>query len=152
MRTRLATLAFALPLVLLLSSINVCADDDRLVYHDPNLKDAIGSGKHIVFLAGDHEYRSEEAMPALARILAKHHGFKCTVLFNIDQDTGYIDPGNNNMPGTDALKDADLMVIFLRFQNFPKDQMQPIVDYLERGGPVVGLRTSTHAFNIPKDS
>ena len=33
-----------------------------------------GKGKHIVFLAGDHEYRSEESLPELARILAKHHG------------------------------------------------------------------------------
>ena len=29
-----------------------------------------GKGKHIVFLAGDHEYRSEESLPELARILA----------------------------------------------------------------------------------
>jgi hypothetical protein len=44
------------------------------------------------------------------------------------------------------------MVIFLRFQDFPKEQMQPIVDYLDRAGPIVGLRTSTHAFKIPKQS
>ncbi|WP_437230530.1 ThuA domain-containing protein [Planctomicrobium sp. SH661] len=108
-----------------------------------------GVGKHIVFLAGDHEYRSEETLPALARILAKHHGFKCTVLFNVDPKSGEIVPGNNNLPGTEALKDADLMVIFTRFQDLPVEQMQPIADYLKRGGPVVGLRTSTHAFNIP---
>ena len=54
--------------------------------------------------------------------------------------------------GTDALKDADLAFVFLRFRNLPDDQMQPIVDYIERGGPVIGLRTSTHAFQIPKNS
>ena len=112
----------------------------------------VGSGKHIVFLAGDHEYRSEEAMPALARILAKHHGFKCTVLFNVDKETGYIVPGNSNMPHTDVIETADLLVFGLRFQNFPAEQMQPIVDYLDRGGPVIGTRTSTHAFKIPADS
>ncbi|PQO38435.1 PVC-type heme-binding CxxCH protein [Blastopirellula marina] len=112
----------------------------------------IGKGKHIVFLAGDHEYRSEESLPAMARILAKHHGFKCTVLFSLDKETGEILPGSSYMPGTEALESADLMVIFLRFQDFPKEQMQPIVDYLERGGPVVGMRTSTHAFNIPGKS
>ncbi len=112
----------------------------------------IGKGKHIVFLAGDSEYRSEETLPALARILAKQHGCKCTVLFSLDPKTGEIAAGSSFMPGTEALKTADLMVVFLRFQNFPKEQMQPIVDYLDRGGPVVGLRTSTHAFKIPKDS
>ncbi len=109
-------------------------------------------GKHLVFLAGDHEYRSEESLPAMARILAKHHGFKCTVLFSVDQKTGEIAPGSSFMPGMDALDEADLMVIFLRFQDFPAEQMQPIVDYLDRAGPVVGMRTSTHAFKIPEDS
>ena len=119
-----------------------------LVYQDKS-SHGFGVGKHIVFLAGDHEYRSEETLPALAKILAKHHGFKCTVLFNIDEK-GFIAPGNNNMPGLEALKTADLMVNFLRFQDFPDEQMQHIVDYLDRGGAVVGLRTATHAFKIPK--
>ena len=35
-----------------------------------------GQGKHIVFLASDHEYRSEETCPALARILAKRFALK----------------------------------------------------------------------------
>ena len=107
-----------------------------------------GKGRHIVFLAGDHEYRSEESLPELARILAKRHGFKCTVLFNIDPATGEIVAGNSNMPGLEALDTADLAVVFLRFQNFPQDQMKHFDDYLNRGGPVVGLRTATHAFKI----
>jgi hypothetical protein len=111
-----------------------------------------GKDKHIVFIASDHEYKSEEALPALARILAKHHGFKCTVLFGVDPKTGEIKPGVSNIPGTECLKTADLLVIFTRFQNLPAEQMQPIVDYLERGGPVVGLRTATHGFKFPADS
>jgi len=111
-----------------------------------------GKGKNIVLIASDHEYKSEETLPQLARILAKHHGFKCTVLFGLDPATGNISPGTSNIPGTGVLKDADLMVIFTRFQCLPADQMQPIVDYLARGGPVVGLRTATHGFQIPKDN
>ena len=113
--------------------------------------DGPGKGKHIVFLAGDHEYRSEETLPALARILAKHHGFKCSVLFNTDPETGVIVPGNSHMPGMETLESADLAVVFLRFQNFPDETMEHFVKYLDRGGPVVGLRTATHAFKIPKD-
>ena len=42
---------------------------------------------------------SEEALPQLGKILAKHHGFKCTVLFAIDPKTGIINPNvNNNSP------------------------------------------------------
>ena len=58
-----------------------------------------GKGKHIVFLAGDEEYRSEEGLPALAKILAARHGFKCTVVFSINQE-GEIDPNTkNHQPG-----------------------------------------------------
>ncbi len=114
--------------------------------------DGPGKGKHIVLIASDHEYKSEEILPALGRILAKHHGFKCTVLFGVDPKDGTLKPGNSFIPGTDALQSADLMVLFTRFQNLPADQMQPIVDYLKRGGPVVGLRTATHGFKIPQDS
>jgi type 1 glutamine amidotransferase len=107
-----------------------------------------GTGKHIVLLAGDHEYRSEESLPALARILAKRYGFKCSVFLTTDPKTGFIEPGSSNITGLEALKTADLLVVFLRFQDFPDSEMQHIVDYLDRGGPIVGFRTATHAFQI----
>ena len=122
---------------------------DPLVYEGT---DGPGKGKHIVFIASDHEYKSEEALPALARIMARHHGYKCTVLLGVDPTTGDIKPGMSNIPGTTALANADLMVIFTRFQNLPDEQMQPIVDYVNRGGPVIGMRTATHGFKIPKGS
>ncbi|MEZ5385809.1 MAG: hypothetical protein R3F13_09860 [Prosthecobacter sp.] len=108
--------------------------------------DGPGKGKHIVFLAGDHEYRSEETLPALARILAKHQGFRCTVLFDIDPDGNIAAGEPQNIPGMEALDSADLAVVFLRFQGLPPEQMKHFDDYLKRGGPVVGLRTATHAF------
>jgi len=108
--------------------------------------EGIGKGKHIVFVANDHEYRSEETCPALAKILAKHQGFKCTVLFGIDED-GNIKPGAKNVPHLEVLKEADLLVFFTRFMSLSDDQVQHIVDYTEKGGPIVGLRTSTHCFN-----
>ena len=114
-------------------------------------KDGPGKGKHIVLVSGDEEYRCEEALPQLGKILAKHHGFKCTVLFAIDPETGEIDPVNqNNIPGLEALETADLMIIATRFRDLPDEQMKHIVDYIEAGKPVIGMRTATHAFNIAK--
>lgn len=108
-----------------------------------------GKGKHIVLVAGDDEYRSEEALPQLGKILAKHHGFKCTVLFPIGKD-GTINPnaGESDIPGLEALDSADLMIMGLRFRDLPDEQMQHMVDYIESGKPIIGTRTSTHAFNI----
>jgi len=111
-----------------------------------------GAGKQIVLVAGDHEYRSEEAMPQLGKILSVHHGFQCTVLFPIDPKTGEINPESvTNIPGLQSLENADLMVLGLRFRNLQDDQMKRIIDYTEAGKPIIGLRTSTHGFNIPGD-
>ncbi len=108
-----------------------------------------GAGKTIVLVSGDEEYRSEEALPQLGRILSVRHGFACHVLFAIDPATGEIDPDiRNNIPGLALLDDADLMIIATRFRDLPDDQMSHIDAYLASGRPVVGLRTATHAFAI----
>ncbi len=115
--------------------------------------DGPGVGKHIVLISGDEEYRSEEALPQLGKILAERHGFTCTVLFAINPDTGYIDPDyTKNIPGLEALDNADLMIIFTRFRDLPDDQMQHVDRYLKSGRPVIGMRTATHAFNTAPES
>lgn len=114
-------------------------------------QDGPAKGKHVVLLAGDEEYRSEEGLPQLARILARQ-GFKCTVLFSIN-DKGEIDPDTQtNQPGLESLKQADLCVMLLRFRQWPDAQMKHFVDYYQSGKPIIALRTSTHAFNYPADS
>src|SRR5262249_8692915 len=110
-----------------------------------------GKGKHVVLVSGDEEYRSEEALPQLAKILAMHHGFKCTVLFAVDPKDGTINPNRrDNMAGLEALKAADLLVLFIRWRDLPDKQMKPLIDYIESGKPIVGLRTATHAFDLKK--
>ena len=112
-----------------------------------------GKGKKVVLVSGDEEYRSEETLPQLAKILAKHHGFDCTVLFPIDPKTGNINPNqSDNIPGLEALKDADLLVLFTRFRKLPDDQMHHLAEYIQSGRPIVALRTATHAFDLPKSS
>jgi hypothetical protein len=122
---------------------------DWVVYEG---KTGPGVGKHIVFLTGDEEYRSEEGLPQLAKILAVRHGFKCTVLFSINKN-GEIDPNTtNNEPGLEALDSADLCVMLLRFREWPDAQMKHFVDYYLAGKPFIALRTSTHAFSYKNSS
>ena len=103
------------------------AEDSWVVYEGNK---GPGQGKHIVFVTGDDEYRSEEGMPMLAKILARRHGFKCTVLFAIDPQTKQITPSyQNNIPGLHHLDSADLMVVFLRFRELPDAQMKYFVKY-----------------------
>jgi type 1 glutamine amidotransferase len=132
---------------LALAIVPLAATAQGVVYQGA---DGPGKGKHVVLVSGDEEYRSEETLPQLGKILAKHHGFKCTALFAIDPKDGTINPNASNIPGLEALKDADLLVIFTRFRNLPDDQMKHLADYIESGKPIIGMRTATHAFNNPK--
>jgi hypothetical protein len=136
-----------LPALALLLVATARADDQWVVYQGG---DGPGRGKNVVLISGDEEYRSEEALPQLAKILAKHHGYTCTVLFAIGHD-GTIEPNRgDNIPGLEALRQADLMIIATRFRDLPDDQMKEIVDYVESGRPIIGMRTATHAFNLKR--
>src|SRR5215472_1306306 len=93
-------LAYALALVCLSLVTSAARAEDWVSYP---AKPGPGQGKHLVFLAGDEEYRSEEGLPMLAKILSQRHGFKCTVLFAVDKD-GTINPKNTaSLPGAEAL-------------------------------------------------
>lgn len=110
-----------------------------------------GAGKHIVLLAGDEEYRSEEALPMLGKILSQRHGFKCTVLFSADDD-GTINPNRSESVGRpETLDSADAIIMSLRFRKWSPEAMKHLDDAVNRGIPIIGLRTSTHAFQLPGD-
>jgi len=106
----------------------------------------------VVFLAGDEEYRSEESLPMLAKILERDYGFDTVVGFSVDEE-GFVDPlESESLTMTEELKDADLLVLYLRFRRPPEEIFRNILAYFERGGPVVAFRTSTHAFRFAYDA
>jgi hypothetical protein len=111
-----------------------------------------GQGKHVVLVSGDEEYRSEEALPMLAKILSERQGFKCTVLFSTDPD-GTINPNKSESVGKpEAFDSADAIVTLLRFRKWPDAAMKHFDDAVLRGVPIVALRTSTHSFQLPDSS
>lgn len=121
-----------------------------------------GKGKHIVLITADQEYRSEQSLPMLAGVLAKHHGFDCTVLFAVNEQ-GLVDPTmpvypekgkesefkTHNIPGLEHLAKADLLIFCARLLTLPDAQLQHFVDYFDSGKPIIGLRTANHAFRSP---
>ncbi len=140
----------ALCLTASLATSGLNAAEDYVVYEGSA---GPGQGKHIVFLAGDEEYRSEECLPQLAKILAARHGFKCTVLFSIDESTGDINPQNGkSLSHPEAIDTADAFVMLLRFRQWPDETMARFIKAVEAGKPVIALRTSTHAFNYGGNS
>ncbi|EMB18515.1 ThuA domain-containing protein [Rhodopirellula europaea] len=133
--------AFAVCFLSTLTSLHAA---DHLVFEPAEGK---SNGKHIVLISGDEEYRTEESCPMLGKILSQTHGFKCTVLFAIDKETGGINPYQiDNIPGTEALNDADLMILATRWRVLPDDQLDPILNFINAGKPIIAYRTATHAF------
>jgi type 1 glutamine amidotransferase len=131
---------------------NVAIGDDDTKWTRYSGADGPGKGKHIVLLSGDEEYRSEEALPQLGKILAVRHGFDCTVLFSLNPDDGTIDPENQtNIPGMHHLAEADLVIIATRFRELPDEHMKYFDEYVHSGKPIIGLRTATHAFQYSRN-
>ncbi len=143
---------FALSLGVMATASFAAEDDGRLWVEYPGGKGP-GAGKHVVFISGDEEYRSEEGLPMLAQLLSQRHGFRTTVLFAVDPQTGLIDPNNKaSLPGAEALDSADAIVMLIRFRQWPDEVMQHFAKAYEAGTPIIGLRTSTHAFQFADGS
>ncbi len=140
-RTVPRTIAFAMLFAWMPCSAQ--ADETTLVF------DAVGDQLgHVVLVAGDEEYRSEETMPMLGKILSQKHGFKCTVVFSLSKDGSYIDPNHSaGLKGLAALDDADLMIIGTRFRQPGEEEAAHLTKFMDAGKPIIGIRTATHAFN-----
>ena len=137
-------------LLCLLSLVFSSHAADRVIYEGTS---GPGVGKHIVFLTGDEDYRSEEGLPQMAKILATRHGFKCTVLFSINPADGTISPDNrHSLPGAETLDTADVIFMLNRFREWPDAAMKHFVDAYLAGKPIIALRTSTHAFSYGRNS
>ncbi|WP_375446050.1 ThuA domain-containing protein [uncultured Fibrella sp.] len=99
---------------------------------------------YVVFVTGDHEYSGEQTLPLIAAELEKNYGMQTNVLKSAPNQNG-----EKDIPGLETLKDADLAVFFLRWRQLPQEQLDYIDTYLKSGKPVMGFRTTSHAFNYP---
>ena len=105
----------------------------------------------IVFVTGDEEYRSEESMPMLARMVERDLDAEVVIGYSLDS-TGTIDPNNvYSISKLDELEDADLIVVFARYRQLPAEMAKKITDYAESGRPMVGFRTATHTFKYVEE-
>lgn len=99
----------------------------------------------VVFVCGDHEYSGESTLPLVAKVLEENYGMRTKVLTSFPDQNA-----ENNIPGLEILKDADLAVFFLRWRTLTADQVEKIESYVQSGKPIMGFRTTTHSFNYPK--
>ncbi|BDZ47981.1 hypothetical protein GCM10025867_02220 [Frondihabitans sucicola] len=105
----------------------------------------------IVILAGEPEYDSHQTLAPIATLLSEKLDAHVDLLIPdiIDDEPDFPESSFDNI---DAIDNADLLIVYTRFRVLPDDQMRSIQKYLDSKRPVIGLRTSTHAFHFPDSS
>lgn len=98
----------------------------------------------VVFLSAENEYKAVETLPDFARELEFKRGLDCEILQAAPVASG---ENRHTIYGMEILTDADLVVVFARRRAFQAGQMKYLWDFLHRGGPLIGLRTASHAFD-----
>jgi type 1 glutamine amidotransferase len=110
-----------------------CSRDTAL-----GLKDA--KRPYVVFIAAEDEYNAAQTLPVFARELQSKYNLDCKVLYGSEKR-------REGIIGLESLKNADLLVLYVRRRALPTGQMKYLRDYLNSGKPLVALRTSSHAFD-----
>lgn len=101
---------------------------------------------HIVIMIGEDEYKTWETLPEFVKSNLTPRGYRVTIIQADAAD-------KNNFPGlVAALRDADLLFVSVRRRTPCKEQLDAIRVWLNAGKPLVGIRTTCHAFAVrPKD-
>src|SRR6185503_15951280 len=100
----------------------------------------------VVFLIGEDEYKTWETLPAFATSDLAWRGLQVSTFLEDKQNPG-------NFPGlSEALREADLLVVSTRRRALRKDQLEAVRAHLNAGKPLVGLRTASHAFAPRQDN
>jgi type 1 glutamine amidotransferase len=93
----------------------------------------------ICLLSGSAEYESEQSLSEFQEFLEGRYRVSCQRAFGKDKGDG--------LPGLEALKTADLMIVFTRRIKLPPEQLQLVKDYIASGRPILGIRTASHGFD-----
>lgn len=102
---------------------------------------------HVVIVVGTRHYSPHLTLPKFAKELDRH-GFRSTVVI------GEGDPEKkteNVLPGIEAIATADVVILYARFLNLPPREWKFVEDYIKSGKPIIGLRTTNHAFKFAKN-
>lgn len=102
----------------------------------------------VAFIIADNEYHANQSLPQFGHELLLTKGVNCEYASGKPVTEG---EGVHNIENMQILNDADLAVVFVRRRALPSEQMNFIKEYVEKGKPVLGIRTASHAFDAKKD-
>jgi len=102
---------------------------------------------HVVLVMAEMEYGSDECLPAFAKKYLEKD-FRCTLLHS----KAHEGEGRNDVPGLEAMYDADLLVLSMRRRALPVVQMDHLEWYIRSGKPIVCVRVSIVPFQVNPDA
>jgi type 1 glutamine amidotransferase len=92
----------------------------------------------LCLVSGSLEYRSDESLSAFQEHLEKGHpAVKCSRAFMRTE---------SDLPGLENLERCDCMLLFTRRLTISGEPLERVKRYCARGGPIVAVRTASHAF------
>lgn len=111
----------------------------------PPANQVVNKKPTVVFITGDDEYRSREIMLPFAKRLEDDYGFNVIYLKD-EAPCAHRKREATVLEGAERIKEADLMVLFVRFRSWEPKSLKLFMDHFEAGKPALGIRTTTHAF------
>jgi type 1 glutamine amidotransferase len=100
----------------------------------------------IVFLLAEREYQTDETLPSFAK---ESLGKKFQIKYCKADDNG---PGRHILKNAKVIASADLLFVSVRRRAFTSKTMGLIRKHIVDGKPVLGIRTSSHAFALRKET
>ena len=100
----------------------------------------------VVFVIAEREYQTEKTLPEFAAsYLTKDFKIKfCTApKEGLDR---------HKLKNPTAINQADLLILSVRRRAFSDQIMQSIRSHIVHGKPILGIRTSSHAFDLRNDA
>ncbi|HIK95956.1 MAG TPA: hypothetical protein EYG03_28770, partial [Planctomycetes bacterium] len=116
---------------------------ELVVADDEVLANKTSAAPHVVFVIGERGYRTSETLPLFAEKELVPLGFRCSFVT--------ADPNNpNHFPGLELVQQADIVFLSVRRRTLTNKQLGIIRSHLQAGKPLIGIRTSSHAFALSK--
>jgi nicotinamidase-related amidase len=95
---------------------------------------------HVAIVMAEDEYETEATLPEFAgSYLGKD--FRVSLIFGNDDEL-------HDVPGLEVLDEADVLLVSVRRRVLKPEQLDHVRRFVDAGKPVVGIRTSSHAFSL----
>jgi putative heme-binding domain-containing protein len=107
---------------------------------DPDPRPAGGAGPkklRVALVSGSVEYKSDESLPKLQKLLEEKYPVECVRIFR---------KTDSELPDAKKLAECDAAIFFTRRLTIDGEELAAVKAFVESGKPILGIRTASHGF------